>query len=324
MITKRVHSFNNTKILKNIKISRYINVFIVVLLVVFSSFMSSHFLTVMNIANILRQNAGMLMLSMGMLLVILSGGIDLSVGSMVALSSVLLSKMLVAEISLFMAVVFLLLIFIGIGLIEGYFVAKRGIAPFIVTLAFMTIARGAAFSLSAGAAIQISEKHLLSFGSQYFMKMPYPVWLAFGMFIIFAFFLKYTVYGRYVKGIGSNFTAVELSGINVDWYKLSVYMVSASMCAIAGILVVARSGVGTPITGEGLELDAIAAVVIGGASLKGGKGTALNTLMGILILALLGNIMNLMNIASYPQQILKGIIILVAVLFQKFESETAS
>jgi ribose transport system permease protein len=278
--------------------------------------MSQNFFTSRNIINLLQQNADMVLLALGELGVILTGGIDLSIGSLIALSGVMFAEMLQNDIPLPMCFVYVILAFLVVGVIEGYLVAKLKMAPFVVTLAFMSIARGFAFVLSSGGAVQVTNQHVLNFGTERFAGIPLPVLLAIIFFLILAYIYKFTAFGRYIKAIGSNEKAVRLSGIRVSIYKMSVYIISAVMCVFGGFIIVARSGVGSPVTGDGFELNAIAACVIGGASLAGGKGTPLNTIIGVLILGLLGNVMNLMNIASYPQQIAMGIIILIAVFFQ--------
>jgi ribose transport system permease protein len=185
----------------------------------------------------------------------------------------------------------------------------------------MTIARGLAYIISKGRPILLEDsgESLKNFGVGYLFKVPLPVLLMFAVFIIVFLILKYTVFGRLVTAIGSNETAVTLSGIRVWIYKLLVYCISGGLAAFAGIISTSRTGVGSPIVGIGLELDAIAAVVIGGASLKGGKGTAFNTLLGIFILGMIGNIMNLKNVPAYPQQVIKGLIIIFAVLLHGFQ-----
>ncbi|TXK77185.1 ABC transporter permease [Paenibacillus sp. N3.4] len=294
---------------------KYNTVFIFIVLLIISSFLSQAFFTEANIFNLLRQLSGLAIISMGMLLVILIGGIDLSVGSVLALGCVL-SAYFLQSLPLPLAVVLTIVCCTLIGVGSGYFVAMRGIASFVVTLAFMTIARGLAFIVSKGTPIKANSTALVEFGSGSFLGVPFPVWLMLVIFLLVGFLLKFTTFGRLIKAIGSNETAVGLSGILVGRYKFIVFAMSAALCSLAGIISTSRTLVGSPVVGTGIELDAIAAVVIGGASLSGGRGTALNTLIGVLILGMISNIMNLMNVAAYPQQVIKGIIILIAVLLQ--------
>ncbi len=295
---------------------------IIIILVITSSIISDAFFTERNIFNLLRQVAGKGVISMGMLMVILTSGIDLSVGSQVALGSVLSAYFITnTGYSLPIAVVLTVLIGVFFGSLSGYLVSKRNMAPFVATLAMMTITRGVAFIVSEGSPIIIDSIPLLNFGSKYFLKIPLPVFLMLALFLVVFFLLKFTVFGRMIKAIGSNEIAVRLSGINNFFYKFTVYSISGGFAAIAGIISTSRTGVGSPLVGQGLELDAIAAVVIGGASLKGGKGTVFKTLLGVLVLGMIGNIMNLKNVPAYPQQVIKGLIIVFAVLFQGIQYE---
>lgn len=296
---------------------RYNTPIILIILIALSSFISDAFFTSRNITNLLRQVSGVGIVSLGMLLVILTGGIDLSVGSVVAFSGVL-SAYLLLSLPVPLGIGFTVLSGILIGSVSGYLVAVRRIAPFIATLAMMTIVRGLGFMLSQGAPIILEDagQPLKAFGGGYVLGIPNPVTLMFFIFMLVFFTLRHTVFGRLITAIGSNEEAVRLSGIRVWIYKFAIYSICGGCAAVAGIISTSRTGVGSPILGIGLELDAIAAVVIGGASLKGGKGSAVNTLLGIIILGIIGNIMNLMNVPGYPQQVIKGLIIIVAVILQ--------
>jgi ribose transport system permease protein len=298
----------------------YNTLIIFIILLIVSSIISDAFFTTRNITNLLRQISGIGIVSLGMLLVIMTGGIDLSVGSIVAFAGVI-SAYFLLSMPFALGIGLTILLGVAIGSVSGYLVAIQRMAPFIATLALMTIVRGLGFILSKGTPIILEEsgQSLKDFGSNYFLGIPNPVVLMFFVFILVYFILKYTVFGRLIIAIGSNEESVRLSGINVWIYKFAVYSICGGFSAIAGIISTSRTGVGSPILGIGLELDAIAAVVIGGASLKGGKGSAVNTLLGIIILGMIGNIMNLMNVPGYPQQVIKGLIIIFAVLLQGFK-----
>lgn len=296
----------------------YSTVAIFVVLVVVASCISPSFLSSRNIDNVLRQVASTGVISMGMLLVILTGGIDLSVGSVAALGSIVCSSLL-TSMPLWEAVPLSLAAGGAVGMISGYFVAMRGMPPFVVTLAGMTIARGLALIVSEGHPIFVSDNGAWlggGFNRGSLLGVPLPVVLMLLVFAATACVLRLTAYGRLVVAIGSNGEAVRLSGVRVTPRVFSVYVVSGVLSALAGIIITARSGVGSPVVGIGTELDVIAAVVIGGASLMGGRGTALNTLIGVLTLGVIGNIMNLLNVPGYHQEVVKGVIILVAVLLQ--------
>lgn len=294
---------------------KYNTLLMLVVLIFISSQISSAFFTERNIFNLLRQVSGLGIISMGMLLVILTGGIDLSVGSVLALGSVIVAYFL-GHMSLWQAVLLTVLVGTVIGSVSGVLVSTAKMAPFVATLAMMTIARGLAFIISNGHPIITQSEGLSAFGGGYFLHIPLPVILMFAVFLITVIVLRYTIFGRMVVAIGSNETAVRLAGVGVKRYKYAVYVIAAICSVVAGIISTSRTGVGSPIVGSGMELDAIAAVVIGGASLNGGKGSAFNTLLGVLILGLIGNIMNLLSVPAYPQQVIKGLIIIVAVLMQ--------
>jgi ribose transport system permease protein len=260
---------------------------------------------------------------MGMLLVILTGGIDLSVGSIVAMVGVLCS-LFTQTMPLYLAITVSLICGLLTGSISGYLVSVQKMAPFIATLALMSIIRGLGFIVSKGAPILVSENAsaLTDFGSGNSLGIPNPSLILLLIFAITSVLLKYNVFGRIIIAIGSNEEAVRLSGIKVNAFKFSVYAIAGFLSGVAGILTTARTAVGSPVMGSGMELDVIATVVIGGASLSGGKGSAINTLLGVLILGMIGNIMNLINIPAYSQQVIKGLIIIFAVLLQRFQKNS--
>lgn len=296
------------------------------ILVVVSSVMSDAFLSGQNITNLLRQLVPLLLVSIGMLLVILTGGIDLSVGSVAAVGGValvLVLNMLPGGGAGWLVVSILAAAFAGalLGAVTGAFVAFFRMAPFVASLAMMTIARGIAYMVSNGQPQRFERDQpaaqiLRDFGAGSFLGIAWPI--LFGAVVIIGFMalMRFTSYGRLTVATGSNETAVRLAGIAVARYKLLAYAACGALSALAGVIVASRSGVATPGAGVALELDAIAACVIGGALLSGGKGTVFNTLIGVLVLGLIGNIMNLLSVPAYPQQVVKGAIIILAVLLQ--------
>jgi ribose transport system permease protein len=301
-------------------IIKYNTVFIFLIMLVISALVSDVFFTSANLFNLIRQVTPVGIISMGMLLVILTGGIDLSVGSIVAMVGVLCA-LFTKFIPLPLTIIASLACGLLVGSLSGYLVSVHKMAPFIATLALMSIVRGLGFIFSKGAPILVSEdaSAFTDFGSGSFLGFPNPAYVLVIIFAITAVLLKYNVFGRIVIAIGSNEEAVRLSGIKVSAYKFSVYAIAGGLSALAGIITTARTAVGSPVMGVGMELDVIATVVIGGASLSGGKGSAINTLLGVLILGMIGNIMNLMNIPAYSQQVIKGLIIIFAVLLQRFQ-----
>ncbi|MCB4809254.1 ABC transporter permease [Tamlana sp. 62-3] len=302
---------------------KYNTIFIFVLLVIFSAVISDVFFTSVNLSNLLKQVSGIGVISIGMLLVILTGGIDLSVGSMVALLAVIFA-IFINLFALPLAILLTVVLGFAIGSLSGYLVAFQKMAPFIATLALMTVARGMAFIYSKGSPITFSTKgglFMSNFANNSTLGIPNIAIVFFLIVICAMVLLRYNVFGRLIIAMGSNEEASRLSGINVKKYKFLVYAISGALAAVAAIIVASRTNLGSPNMGMAWELDAIAAVVIGGASLNGGKGTAINTLMGVLILGLIGNILNLLNVPSYPQQVVKGGIIIFAVLLQRFENK---
>jgi ribose transport system permease protein len=306
--------------------------FVLLLLVLISLLLSEVFFTWRNITNLLRQLVPLMLISIGMLMVVLTGGIDLSVGSVAAVASVTCAYLLAMVLKplgiagLFLSILITLLAGVCAGAITGTLTSYFKIAPFVASLAMMTIARGMAYIITSGEPIRLdvstpSNQILANFGntSVPFLSLPWPIVLGAAVLIIFYLLVKYTAFGRLSIAIGSNESAVRLAGIVVEKYKMTVYVLSGMLSALAGIVITSRSGVGVPTSGTGLELDALAACVIGGASLSGGNGRVLNTLIGVLVLGLIGNIMVLMSVPVYPQQIIKGVIIVLAVLLQSLK-----
>ncbi|MCD8350591.1 MAG: ABC transporter permease [Planctomycetaceae bacterium] len=209
----------------------------------------------------------------------------------------------------------------AMGAFHGLFVAWRNMAPFVVTLAGMTIARGLAFIYSNAAPIRLPRDatFIRGFSTKYILGMPGPVLVMILGFLVTLFILRMTSFGRLVVAVGSNEAAVRLAGIRTGWRKFWVYVLSGLCAGMAGIISTMRTNVGSATAGQGMELDAIAAAVIGGASLAGGYGSALYTLLGVLILGMIGNIMNLTHVSSYQQQVIKGAIIIAAVLLQSLK-----
>lgn len=300
------------------RLREYATLFILAGLVLAASMVSADFFTAPNLSNISRQIAGFGIMSMGMLLVVLTGGIDLSIGSVAAFSSVV-TAMLIPGHGLGMGLMAGLGTGLACGLINGLLIANYRLSPFVVTLAMMTVARGLALMASHGAPILVDESGalLLDFGRATLLHIPLPTALMLLVFCAGALFLGWTRPGRIVRAVGSNEEAVRLSGVPVGRHVLLTYLVSGALASVAGIISTARAGVGAPTVGVGDELTVIAAVVIGGASLAGGRGNVLNTLVGVVILGVIANIMNLASVPGYHQQVVMGVIILAAILVQR-------
>ncbi len=284
-----------------------------VFLIVFPTTRST-FLTQKNIFNILRQNASNLFLATGMTMVIILGGIDLSVGSVIALSGCVAAGCVV---HLGMPEVFAFLIAIGIGALvgmaNGLVICKTNIPPFIVTLASMNIVKGIALVYTQGAPIRCMTDAFKFPGAGYVGPIPTPVILMLIVFVIAIVLVNRTHFGRHIYAVGGNAQAARFSGINVSKVKFWVHTFIGIMAGIAGVVVASRLYSGQPTAGDGAEMDAIAAVVVGGTSMSGGSGRLGGTLIGVLIIGVLNNGLNLMGVDSNWQYIVKGFVILLAV-----------
>lgn len=290
-----------------------------IIMVIFLGFMSDAFFTLDNILNLLRQISVNALIAFGMTFVILTAGIDLSVGSLLALGSALTAGLLTSGLDPMLAVLLGLLIGFGLGAINGLIITKGKVAPFIATLATMTIYRGATLVYTDGMPITgLSDSFAFEMiGGGYILGIPFPVILMIGVFLIFYFVLKKTVFGRQVYAVGGNEEASILSGIKADRVKIWVYSLTGMLSVLAGMILTSRLNSAQPTAGEMFELDAIAAVVIGGTSLMGGRGRITGTLIGALIIGVIDNGLNLMNVSSFYQQIVKGGVILLAVLLDR-------
>ncbi|EOW9182024.1 ribose ABC transporter permease [Vibrio cholerae] len=287
-------------------------------LVVVVSFLNPNFFTVDNILNILRQTSVNAIIAVGMTLVILTAGIDLSVGSVLALCGAFAATLVAMEVPVLVAVPAALLAGAALGAISGIIIAKGKVQAFIATLVTMTLLRGVTMVYTDGRPISTGFTDTADtfawFGTGYALGIPVPVWL---MVVVFAgawYLLNHTRFGRYVYAVGGNESATRLSGINVDRVKIGVYAICGLLAALAGIIVTSRLSSAQPTAGMGYELDAIAAVVLGGTSLMGGKGRIMGTLIGALIIGFLNNALNLLDVSSYYQMIAKAVVILLAVL----------
>jgi len=290
-----------------------------VIITVILSIMSPNFLTLDNVFNVLRQVSINALIAFGMTFVILTGGIDLSVGSILALASALTAGMLASGMDPLLTVLLGLLAGAFMGALNGLIITKGKVAPFIATLATMTVFRGLTLVYTDGRPITgLNESTMVELmGRGYFGWIPVPIiWMLTTYFILY-FILKKTTFGRRVYAIGGNEEASILSGIRVDRVKLWVYSITGTLSALAGIILASRLNSAQPTAGAAYELDAIAAVVLGGTSLSGGKGWIFGTLVGALIIGVLNNGLNLMNVSSFYQQVVKGGVILLAVLLDR-------
>lgn len=283
-----------------------------VLLVAAASLLSPRFLTVPNLLNVLRQVSIVGILAIGMTFVILTRGIDLSVGSTLGIAVVLFagsidSRGMAVAIPIGLGVAAL------VGLVNGIGVAYGGLPAFIMTLGMLSFVRGLAFIYTGGTPVPIINEGFYAFGNGTIVGLPIPALILVAALLLSGFVLGLTPFGRSVYAIGSNEDAARLSGVPVRTYKVLVYVIAGLLSGLAGLVYASQLSIGTPIAGQGYELDAIAAVVVGGTSLFGGKGSVAGTFLGTLIIGVLANILNLTAVDPFVQQLFKGALIIVAV-----------
>ena len=291
------------------------------LIIILLSFLSDAFLTKRNLLNIVRQTSIHGIMAVGMTFVILTSGIDLSVGSILALAGVLCADLEHRGIPILILVILTLLAGAVLGFLNGVVITKGKVTPFVVTLGMMSIARGFALIYAGGYPISGFDKPFRYIGSGYSLKIPVPILIFAVTLIVAAVVLRHTRLGRYVYAIGGNEETVKLSGINSDLYKTAAYTISGLTAALGAVVLTARLNAGEPIAGTGYELDVIASVVIGGTSLMGGRGGVWGTLIGALLIGTINNGMNLLGISSYWQSVVKGLIIVGAVLLDRLRED---
>jgi len=283
--------------------------------------LSPSFFTVANLLNVLRQTSINGVIAAGMTFVILTGGIDLSVGSILGFSGAVAASCLASGQSMLVTIVLTLVIGSGVGLINGIIISKGKLQPFIVTLATMTILRGATLVFTDGKPISLgtgtSAIAFSKIGGGTILGIPTPVVIMIFAFAICYYILTQTKMGRYTYALGGNEEATKLSGLNADRIKMFVYTISGLLASVAAIIITSRLFSAQPTAGDGYELDAIAAVVLGGTSLTGGKGKISKTIVGALIMGVLSNALNLLDVSSYYQMMVKGVVILIAVLLDR-------
>ncbi|MDO5540309.1 MAG: ribose ABC transporter permease [Eubacteriales bacterium] len=311
-------------------ISEYAAFIALVLLVVVLGFISPEFRTASNFLNLLRQATFNGLIAFGMTCVILSDGIDLSVGSTFALAAIVCAELIMFGLPAWVAIVAALIVGILLGMISGVLVTKGRLQPFIATLITMTAYRGIAMIVTDGKPIsrlaasiesksgaflfKVLGKGNIVFGPKDMIKIPIPAIILVIALAIFWFMLTKTTFGRRLYATGSNAKCANLVGVNTTKTKIIVYAISGFMSALAGLIMISRVDSAQPILGEGYELDAIAAVALGGTSMSGGRGKISGTFAGVLIIAALNNGLNILGVSTYYQEVIKAIVILIAVL----------
>lgn len=314
----------------NIKRSllKFQSIIALVVLCVVLTLLSDKFLTPENGWNIMRQISINVCISVGMTLVILTKGIDLSVGSMLALAGAITAGLLkngieipsmevLLEFTVFGAILAGLIVGGGLGTFNGWMITRFKVPPFVATLAMLTIARGATMLWTGGFPITGFGDTFAFIGTGWFLGIPMPVWIMVFVVAIAFVITKKTVLGRHIYAVGGNESAARLSGININKVKVWVYAIAGILSAVGGIILVSRLDSAQPNAGMSYELDSIAAVVIGGTSLSGGRGSIMGTVQGALIIGVLNSGLVLLNVSPFWQQIVKGFVILLAVIMDR-------
>ncbi|MFM6976478.1 MAG: ABC transporter permease [Sphingobacteriaceae bacterium] len=315
------------------KLSRFQSTIALLLLCILLSILTDKFLTVDNGWNVLRQISVNICISVGMTLVVLTAGIDLSVGSVLAFSGAIAAGLLksgiaVPQFDLFIGFTLLGTLLAGIltgaalGFFNGWVITRFKVPPFVATLAMLTIARGFTMLWTKGYPISGLGTDFAVIGTGWFLGVPILVWIAAVIVCLALTIANKTALGRYIYAIGGNENAARLSGINISKVKIVVYSIAGALAAIGGIMVTSRLDSAQPNAGMSYELDAIAAVVIGGTSLSGGRGTIVGTVLGAIIIGVLNNGLVLLDVSPFWQQVVKGMVILLAVIIDKANSKT--
>lgn len=288
---------------------------VVIAMITFLSLRTDTFFTASNLAVVARQISLSAIIAMGMTLVILTGGIDLSVGSVVAITSVIVGLVMVRmNMPIWVAIIAGITVGVVVGLLNGIMIVRTKVPPFIITLGMMGLARGAALVITKGSSISGFPPSYLDIGQGFiFNLIPIPVVIAVVLAIIVHIILSRTAFGRRIYLLGSNEEAALLSGININSMKVAIFTICSALAAVEAVIETSRMATGQPASGSGYELTAIGAVIIGGASMLGGEGTILGTMLGAILLGLITNGLILMGISSYWQQVFSGTIIILAV-----------
>ncbi|HEY4148343.1 MAG TPA: ribose ABC transporter permease [Chitinophagaceae bacterium] len=311
-----------------INLRRFQSLIALFVLCILLSFLTDKFFTTANGINVLRQVAVNVCVATGMTLIVLTGGIDLSVGSVLALCGAIAAGLLknglrfpsadlLIGFTILGAVLAAMIIGAVLGLCNGLAVTLFKVPPFVATLAMLTIARGFTMLYTEGHPISNLGSGFAFIGTGALLGIPVPVWIAVAVVLLSVFITRQTKLGRYIYAIGGNETAAKLSGIRINRVKLIVYGLGAALAAVGGIIVTSRLDSAQPNAGTSYELDAIAAVVIGGTSLNGGKGSVGGTVIGAVIIGVLNNGLVLLNVSPFWQQVVKGCVILLAVIIDR-------
>lgn len=319
-VAREEQAIITSRSLRTFRLLRDSGIFLaLILLVVIGGILSPHFLQPGNVLNVLRQVAIVGIIGIGMTFVILTAGIDLSVGSIVGFVAIAAASMMSSGLAWPIAIPLALAAGAMIGAINGLGITKGRLQPFIMTLGMLVIVRGVTMTYASGQPISLGEAGpgFAWLGTGALLGVPVPVWLLLAIAGLAGFTLRHTTFGRHVYAVGDNPEAARLSGIKTNRIIFLVYVISGLCAAVSALIIVSRLTAGEPSQGTGFELDAIAIVVIGGTSLFGGEGGVLGTLVGAGIVAAMANLLNLLGVSPFSQQIVKGLIILGAVLLER-------
>jgi len=300
---------------------KYSFAIVFVLLVVYLSLATPKFLTVSNIVNVFRQVSNQGIIAVGMTMILIMGQIDLSVGALVAFAAVLNAIFLKWGLSIPLSILATLGVTCLWGVLNGYVTARFRLHAFLVTMATMTLIRGVTYTLTGGYPVGGLPQDFFIYGSGQLGFIPYPVLYMIAIFLIGAFVMSSTTFGRSIYALGGNEDAARLSGINVERVKIGVFVVSAVVSGISGLVLSSRLMAGSPEIGIGWELDIVAAVIIGGTNIVGGEGKLSGTLLGVLFIGVLSNGMILLDITPYMQQVVRGLVILGAVILNSLQEK---
>ena len=290
-------------------------VYLLIIQIIVASLLSKNFLTGSNMINVIRQASTTVIAALGMGMIIIIGGFDLSVGSVTALAGMLVAGAMVKwGFSVPLAVLFTLAVGFLYGFLNGIIIGKFQISPMIVTLATMNAARGIAMLYEDGAQIIGLPSAFAKIGRGYILGLPVPVWIMFVLIILVYLVVSKTVFGKYLYAIGGNEKVARMAGINVMATKVLAYSLCSVMASVVGIIYAARLNMGDPTVGEGVEMDAIASAVLGGINLYGGRGNILGAVAGALFISVLSNALNLIGISSFWQLVVKAFVLIVAAM----------
>ncbi len=305
------------------KLKQFISICIVLIgMMIFFSFASKYFFTKNNLLTVALQSSIIAIVAIGQTLVLITGGIDLSLGSVIGLSGVISSISMVEGFPIIVAILFGICAGIAVGAVNGALVVYGKLPPFVVTLGTMSIVKGLSLMITNGIPVSNLPQSFSFIGNGYVLGLPFPVWVMLFLTFIFNHFLTKTPEGLYIHAAGSNIQAAKLSGINTNRSVMLVYILSGFLASIAGLVFASRVLSGQPTAGTGYELYAVASSVIGGTSLSGGEGIVSATLIGALIIGVLRNGLNLMGVSAFLQEVLIGVVIIIAVFVDRLKERS--